>query len=310
MARAFLIILAIFAAVGFYRTKKFMHFKESFSAASQEVLPLPPEEPELPLPVDDLSAMAGPLPLSHRVAIHDHNLFHPDRMFDEELLIPDEAPIAAVIEEPETEEELNATFELISIASYGGVRLANISVNAPEQPARRTVPSRISKLRSRSTPKQPSRPQPSRSSSNKDRGGGKVYKLGDWIKDTKFRVVQIGFSHVTLKKQGEEPLTLFLNRGDEASSERYALASKEAVSRAEAAKRKRMEAERKAKAERVKATVKPTAKKSPEQPKKEATTPPPPPPPPVVRPATPAKPSVRRTSVKAPTTPTGSTKKK
>jgi hypothetical protein len=283
---ALLLVNIVLLVAGVLLTQKFLSFRDTFNDGPRVVLPEAPPDPALAEAPGSLAAQAGPLPLSHRRVIHSNNLFHPDRRWSPVFLEPD----LVVVTEPETEDELEATFDLISIANWNGIRLANIAATQNTKPASRSrIPSKVAALKSRIR----SSRAPSRSKA-KDNGRGKIYKLGDYVKGTRFRVVEIGFGHVKLKKKGEDPLILSLNRGDEASSQRYARAGKDAKTRADAAKRDAAKAAALARPKTTKPKTVP--KKEPAKVKSTPPPPPPPPPPPVPAPAagsklTPASPT-------------------
>ena len=292
-------LLAINIALAVVAAKLSLQAQKTKVDASIE-WPLAPEPPPNTDEIAALAATAGPVPQKEATMIPEFNLFDPARR------LPD--PDAIIEEEPEetTQANVDNHFELVSIGRLGRIACANIMAKTTVTPPSRTStrgqpPKAIAdRLRSRTAARKPS------TSSSSD-GKAKVYKVGDMVGESGYRLLRISLRSVVLRNK-EGTIVLTMNKSDETSKKRREIAHASIEKKKTDAEKARLAAVRAKELEKAKAAVAAkraeTTGKPPVEAKKPGETkatppPPPPPPPPISTPSTPRASSSSTTNKRA-----------
>jgi hypothetical protein len=266
-----------------------------------------PLAPDPPTNADEIAAMAGaagPVPKKEASMIPEFNLFDPMRRLPD----PDAIPVEEV--EETTQENIDNHFELVSVGRLGRMACANIMAKTTITPPSRTStrgqpPKAIAdRLRARTAARTPT----TKSSSD---GKAKVYKVGDSIGESGYRLLRISLRSVVLRSK-DDTIVLTMNKSDETSKKRREVAAAAITKKKTDAEKSRLAAARANELNKVKAAAaakragagKPPATAKKPETEKTATPPPPPPPPPPPL-STPSSP-VRSSGVRS----TGSTNKR
>jgi hypothetical protein len=284
-------LLAINIALAVVAAKLSLQMQKTQVDSSIE-WPLAPDPPANAEEVAALGSAAGPVPQKEGAIIPEYNLFDPARR------LPDPDAIPVEEEEETTQENVDNHFELVSIGRLGRMACANImaktTITPPSRTSTRGQPPRAiaDRLRAQAAARA--------SKSSSSDGKAKVYKVGDVIGESGYRLLRISLRSVVLRDK-RDTIVLTMNKGDETSKKRREMAHAAIEKKKTDSEKARLAAIRSKELDKAKAaaaakrtgtTTKPPAEtKKPEETK---TTPPPPPPPPPPK-STPASSSSRST---------------